>query len=439
MLNFGILRTQILFDMNNTTSYKVALVCAIALFCYPLSAQNLKNFNSGTSTTYEIAKREKNYTKLLSLGYSGKEIFEDLGNANFLNKNYETALFWYKQLMNSSKNGILSNKYYDRYQYAFAKTGAVVVTSSSLDNKDWLASIESDYQVNKRSSNATTNRRHKEWDLRLNTKSQSLGHMVQYGKSKDNQGKSSSIIEKFDDQNLYKAPIAVTADGNTAYYSKAVYVKPLYGLFSKKELVHKIYKADKIDGEWKKIKEIALCPKNYNTLHPSVSSDGKRLFFASDMPGTFGKYDIYVATVHKDGTFGVAKNLGEKVNTRDNDLYPKIVGGNTLVFASEGRKGYGGLDVYMTEVGRKKVSLAVNLGRTINSIEDDFSIFLMNGKSKGYVMSNRGKDKDAIHKVAFSYAARKKDKSEEKRDYNILEAFNTDVKIDYTSSTFEDE
>ncbi len=425
--------------MNNTTSYKVALVCAIALFCYPLSAQNLKTFNSGTSTTYEAAKREKNYTKLLSLGYSEKEIFEDLGNANFLNKNYETVLFWYKQLMSISENGILTNPYYERYQYALAKTGTAVVTSLSLDQKDWLASIKSDYRVNKKSSNASVNKRHKEWDLRLNTKSQSLGHMVQYGKTKDNQGRFSSAVEKFDGQNLYKAPIAVTADGNTAYYSKAVYVKPLYGVFSKKELVHKIYKADKIDGEWRKIKEVALCPKNYNTLHPSVSSDGKRLFFASDMPGTYGKYDIYVATVHNDGTFGVAKNLGEKVNTRDNDLYPKILGGNTLVFASEGRKGYGGLDVYMAEVGRKKVSLAVNLGSTINSIEDDFSIFLMNGKRRGYVMSNRGKEKDAIHKIAFSYAAKKKNKSEEKQDYNILEAFNAGLKMDYTSSTFEDE
>lgn len=423
--------------MNYTTSYKVALVCIIALFCYPLSAQNLKNFNSGTSTTQEIVKRKKNYAKLLELGYSEKEIFEDLGNANFLNKEYKTAIFWYKELKKTSKNGILTKKYHERYQYALAKTDVTVVTSSSLDQKDWLTSIQSDYRINKKTKSAEVNKRHREWDLQLNTKSQSLAHMVQYGESTNSEPSSSENVKN---QNLYKTPITITADGNTAYYSKAVLVKPKYGVFSKKELKHKIYKADKVNGEWKKIKEVALCPKNYSMMHPSVSNDGKRLFFASDMPGTYGEFDIYVAKIHDNGTFGVAKNLGTNVNTASNDMYPRVIGGgNTLVFASEGRKGYGGLDVFMTEVGPKKVSLAVNLGKNINSRKDDFSIFLKNGESTGYVMSNRGKDKGVIQKVAFSYSARKRDKSEEKRDYNILEAFNSDVKVDYTISTFEDE
>ena len=131
-------------------------------------------------------------------------------------------------------------------------------------------------------------------------------------------------------------------------------------------------------------------------------------------------------------------NLGKKVNTKANDMYPRVMGGNTLVFASEGRKGYGGLDVFMTEVGRKTVSLAVNLGETINSKEDEFSIFLENGESTGYVMSNRGKNKDSVQKVAFSYAGNKGDKSDNKRNYNMLEAIYSDVKTDHTSSVFED-
>jgi len=418
--------------MKYTTSYKVAFICAfITLFSSSLSAQNLKDFSLGTSKTSEISKREKNYIELISLGYSEKEIFQDLGNANFLSKNYETALFWYKELMKTTKKGVLSRKYQERYEYALEKTNVTLASNSSVDDKNWLSSIETEYEIKKKASNSKYSKRHKEWDLRLNTKSQSLGHKVQYGKL-------DVEIENFDHQNLYKTPITVTADGNTAYYSKAVLVKPTTGLFSKKRLIHKIYKADKVNGEWRKIKEVALCPKNYNILHPSISSDGKRLFFASDMPGSYGKYDIYVATVHSNGTLGTAKNLGKKVNTKANDMYPRIMGGNTLVFASEGRKGYGGLDVYMTEIGRKKVGLAVNLGETINSREDDFSIFLMNGESKGYVMSNRGKDKSSVQKIAFSYADSKRNKSDEKRDYNILQAINTDLKVDYTSSIFED-
>ena len=414
--------------MKNSTSYKVAFVCVfVTLLSSPLSAQSLKNFNSGKSTSSEISKRENNYTKLIGLGYSEKEVFQDLGNANFLNKNYETALFWYKELKKTAKKGVLSKKYQERYEYALRKTGATLASNSSTDDKKWLASIEAEYEIKKKTSKYSS--RHKEWDLRLNTKSQG---QVQYGNVEDNE------VKNFDDQNLYKTPVALTADGNTAYYSKAVLVKPTTGLFSKKRLIHKIYKADKVNGKWKKIKEVALSPKNYNSMHPSISNDGKRLFFASDMPGSYGKYDIYVATVHSNGTLGIAKNLGKKVNTKANDMYPRVMGGNTLVFASEGRKGYGGLDVFMTEVGRKTVSLAVNLGETINSKEDEFSIFLENGESTGYVMSNRGKNKDSVQKVAFSYAGIKGDKSDKKRDYNILEAINTDVKTDYTSSVFED-
>ena len=214
-------------------------------------------------------------------------------------------------------------------------------------------------------------------------------------------GIESMNAKKFDGENEYKAPIAFTRDGATAYFSKAVYVKPLKGIFSKKELVHKVYKADKIDGQWKNIQEVVLSPKHYSALHPTISKDGKRLFFASNMPGTFGEYDIYVSTIHTDGTFGVAKNLGKKVNTKKNDLYPNFVGSNTLVFASEGHNSQGGLDVFMTQVGQSNVSLAVNLGSKINSAEDDFSIYLMKENGVGYVMSNRGKENDSIQRVAL--------------------------------------
>lgn len=133
------------------------------------------------------------------------------------------------------------------------------------------------------------------------------------------------------------------------------------------------------------------------------------------------------------------KNLGKKVNTEENDLYPNIVGSNTLFFASEGRKGHGGLDVYRVQVDRKKVGLAVNLGSPINSMEDDFAIRFMSGKGTGYVMSNRGKEKGTIQKVVFSYSDKKKSILEERREYDLLEAFHNDSKINYSTTVFKDE
>lgn len=174
-------------------------------------------------------------------------------------------------------------------------------------------------------------------------------------------------------------------------------------------------------------------------MHPAISQDGKRLFFASNMPGTFGKYDIYVSNIYNDGSIGIAKNLGEKVNSNKNDLYPNIVDSNTLFFASEGRKGYGGMDIYMAQVGQKKVQWSVNLGSPINSSEDDFTIFLSDEKGMGYVMSNRGKNKGPVQRVAFSYLAKRNNTSKATMEYNLLDALNTSSKVDYSNAFFEDE
>ncbi len=204
-------------------------------------------------------------------------------------------------------------------------------------------------------------------------------------------------------QNLYHAPIALAPDGNTAYFSKPEYVKPTTGVFSKKKLVHKMYKSEKKNGQWKNVREVTVAPKHASVMHPAMSEDGKRLFFASNMPGTFGEYDIYVSTIEEDGSLGVAKNLGKKINTKKNDMYPQVVEGNTLAFASEGHRGQGGLDVYMAQVGRANVSLAINLGNEINSDGDEFAVELISKSGMGYVMSNRGNAKADVQKVAFSY------------------------------------
>ncbi|MFK5972487.1 MAG: cell envelope biogenesis protein OmpA [Flavobacteriaceae bacterium] len=412
--------------MKNTLTYKVAFGCCMIFFCYSLSAQRTKNNN-----VYETNTRLDHYQELKGLGYTDSEVFEDLGNANFLSKNYSTALFWYKKLKRISTNNTLASSYQERYHFAEIKTTTAHV-SNVLDDKDWLTMVKADYQTKVRPIENTAAPY-----TQLNFKDKIDQLLVDQGLVENDLEFTNS--EAFTNQNTYKAPIALTADGNTAYFSKAVYLKPKVGVFSKKELVHKIYKADKINGQWKNIRQIALCPKHYSSLHPTVSNDGKRLFFASNMPGTFGEYDIYTSTIYSDGSIGVAKNLGTKVNTDKNDLYPNIVGSNTLFFASEGRKGHGGLDIYRVQVDRKKVGLAVNLGSPINSMEDDFSIRFTTKKGTGYVMSNRGKKKGTIQKVVFSYLDKRKSILEERREYNLLEAFQTDSKINYSTTTFKDE
>jgi hypothetical protein len=420
--------------MKKIITYKTVFTCVILLVSALLPAQK----NNTTPENIQLTQEASNYEKLKGLGYTEKEIFEDLGNANFLLEKYENAVFWYKKLIALQNGKLASTNYQKRYQFALEQTmGANTIVSN---DKNWLEQIKEDYELKRafeaKKSNLSSTEVHREFDFQPNLRSQSLEYLVEYERNKAFRSEPSNLKSKNSYPN-FEEPVALTADGKTAYFSKAVYIKPLKGIFSQKELIYKIYRTDKINGQWKNVHEVALSPKYYSAKHPAISDDGKRLFFASNMPGTFGDYDIYAADIENQEV-GPSKNLGTKVNTKKNDLYPSLIDGGTLVFASEGREGFGGLDLYMTEVGQEKVGWATNLGSPINSNKDDFSMYLMAEKGIGYVLSNRGKNKNELQQVAFSYSNKEKSTYEEEKESNLQKALNNRLKIDYTTSVFED-
>lgn len=417
--------------MKNTFTYKATLGCMIALLSCTMSAQNMKSSRSTQSDISKTDKRLKNYNDLKKLGYKEAEIYEDLGNVHFLTEDYETAYFWYAKLITSAEGAKVSNSLKERYEYAQMKSGQEKTGNLPIDNKDWVASIKDDYM-----SRAKKEEQSKKFRALDFTQINNGSYMATAATTEIPNQRDFEILtgEKYNHQNAFQAPISFTADGKTAYFSKEVQEKPLYGMFSKKQGIHKIYRAEKVNGKWTNIAEVAVAPKNYSSKHPAISKDGKRLFFASNMPGTFGKYDIYVADIHRDGSVGVSKNLGEKVNTKKDDMHPSIAGNNGLFFASNGRDGFGGLDVYMVEVGQRSVGLAMNLGSDINSTKDDFSISFMKETGMAYVMSNRD-NSSAPQPVAFSYS----DKATERKEYNLKDAFKEASQIDYSNTVFEDE
>lgn len=418
--------------MKTTNTYNVLFALLIVVSNYTLIAQNKITKESNFTNATEILKRQENYTVLKNLGYTDIAIYEDLGNANFLNKNYDTAIFWYTKLFELSDGNNISKNYYERYQFAVKSTNTSSL-KTVLQEKDWVAQVKEDYKV----SNKQHQTKFKDFNFNGNQKVSALEDFVAKETTKQftQENSSENNISK---HTKNQSPIAITQDGNTAYYTKPVEVKPLYGVFSKKEMVQKIYKAIYTNGNWTTTGEVALGPKNASVMHPAISEDGSRLFFASDMPGTFGKFDIYMATIQKNGVVGVAKNLGKKVNTNEDDLYPNIMGGTSLFFASNGHQGYGGLDVYMVEVANNKVGATVNLGSPINSLEDDFSIQLITDKETGYVVLQRGNTYGKTQRVAYAYDDPSLRTKETRKEYHILEALNTESKINYSSSIFED-
>ncbi len=414
------------------------MTCLLMLLT--VGAQQPRDVNTTLTKKVEADKRIDDYLKLVKLGYSEQEIFEDLGNANFLMEKYETAAFWYQKLIDLSDDHRISPSYYERYEYAMAKANNAM-PKTTVAKKDWVSVIKKDYQVKKETqqryaSNSPVSK-YREIDFAAMHQSQSLDELKQLVMASEREALGTARAEAaYSD--AFDPPIAVTADGKTAYFSKAVYIKPLTGIFSKKQKMYKIFKADRRNGQWTNINEVAVCPKYASAVHPTISDDGKRLFFASDMPGSYGAYDIYVAELQTDGQFGIAQNLGSKVNSSKDDLYPNLVNGTLLFFASNGRSGYGGLDLYAAQIAKNQLGVAINLGSPINSEEDDFSIALMTDRGMGYVMSNRGKNKEDVRQLVFSYNGAEEQALLEQADQEYLNLVNNSMSTGYTNTLFQD-
>lgn len=164
----------------------------------------------------------------------------------------------------------------------------------------------------------------------------------------------------------------------------------------------KLYSATAVekDGKtkWENIKELPFNSDDYSVGHPTVSKDGKKLYFISDMPGTVGSTDIFVVDILGDNKFSEPKNLGDKINTPGRELFP-FVTDTSLYFATDGHLGLGGLDVFESRVKDGSFGDPVNLGAPLNSNMDDFAYIVNEETNKGFVCSNRkeGKGDDDIY------------------------------------------
>ncbi|MDT8417782.1 MAG: hypothetical protein RQ864_08245, partial [Lutibacter sp.] len=172
---------------------------------------------------------------------------------------------------------------------------------------------------------------------------------------------------------MHESNAIFTKDGKTIYFTRNNYISGKKNRDANKVTHLKIYKAQLINEKWTNITELPFNSDNYSVEHPALSSDEKQLYFASDMPGTIGSFDLFVADINADGSYGSPKNLGPKINTEHREQFPFVSSANILYFASDGHFGMGGLDVYKSEISDEKFFAPVNLSNVINSNLDDFA------------------------------------------------------------------
>jgi len=167
----------------------------------------------------------------------------------------------------------------------------------------------------------------------------------------------------------HDGPGTFNADGTKMYFSRNNYYKNKKDSDEKGIMHVGIFTADLVDGKWENVLPTSLNNSGYIVYHPTLNKEGTKLYFASDMPGGFGGTDIYMSEISADGIIGQPKNLGAVVNTEGNEVFPYVHSENgTLYFSSDGFVGYGLLDVFASIKGENdEIVNVINLGEPINS------------------------------------------------------------------------
>lgn len=194
-------------------------------------------------------------------------------------------------------------------------------------------------------------------------------------------------------------------------YSKAAFTQ---SNFSRKKGVEdangsvnlKLYLADVgAATSLKNVKPFSLNNDGYSVGHATFTVDGTKIYFASTHPLGYGGSDIYFSKLI-NGEWADPTNAGSTVNSSGDELYPHLENDSTLFFTSNGHGGFGGLDIYLSNLRRGKFSTAQNLGYSVNSSYDDFSLITDSTGRVGFFASNRpgGKGDDDLYRfIAMKY------------------------------------
>ncbi len=376
--------------------------------------------------SYAYADAIKAYEKLVEKGVREERIFQRLGNSYYFIGELKEALKYYQELFSINDNQEADYL----YKYAqclksegnYAKADEILEKFSQkapsdkravlfLKNRNYLEDIKSnsgrfdiaDAGINSKDSDygstildnklVFTSARDTGSIIKKNFKWTNKAISTLYAVDLNPDGSIGKPM-LFHKQNLQvnfnQSTPVFTKDGKTMYFTRNNSVDGKRKQNENKVTFLKLYKAVLINNEWKEVQELPFNSDEYSVAHPALSVDEKTLYFASDMPGTLGLSDIYKVSILSNGGFGAPENLGPEINTEGRETFPFISDENELYFASDGRPGLGGLDIFVSKITKEGTFEEVqNVGEPINSKQDDFA-FIINSKNRnGFFSSNR--------------------------------------------------
>lgn len=406
--------------------YIIAILSTLVFNVSNAQSGKVKNRIDKKYESLSYIETTKKLLKLVESGNTTPEVYKKLANSFYFNSKMEEASKWYGELL--ALDEVIEFEYFYRYAMSLKATGnyseankymkkfAELKPDDSrakmfLSSPDYLEKIEllsGDFEL----ENLDANSRFSDFgtsfyqDGIVFASSRGEGKLYKWNEQpfldlyvkKD----TSDVINPFSEvinTKYHESSTSFTKDGNTMYFTRNNYYKGKTRKSSEKVNGLKIFKAELVDGEWTNVMSLPFNNDDYNVAHPALNVDETKLYFASDMPGTNGKSDIFVVDINEDGSYGEPVNLGNAINTEGRENFPYISNAGTLYFSSDGHQGLGGLDIFMSNVD-SNVQEVINLGKPLNSTRDDFEFIIDETTNEGYLTSNRynGKGDDDIYK-----------------------------------------
>lgn len=166
----------------------------------------------------------------------------------------------------------------------------------------------------------------------------------------------------------HDGPMSFSSSGNTVYFTRVDRQQTARGKTNRL----KIYIAHRDGENWTRPEPLPFNSNDYSVAHPVVAENDSVLIFSSDMPGGFGGMDLY-GTRFINGKWSTPENLGPKINSPGDEVFPHSYN-EKLYFSSNGWPGFGGLDLFVTDL-KEPFDSPQNLYTPINSAWDDLSLF----------------------------------------------------------------
>lgn len=199
---------------------------------------------------------------------------------------------------------------------------------------------------------------------------------------------------------LHEGPCIFSKDQKIIYFTRNNLYQGKRGKSNDGTTKLNLYTAQLVDGVWTSEQELPFNNPEVDQAHPALDKSERILVFASNAKGGYGGMDLWASRLEK-GKWSKPINLGGRINTPGDEVFPFIHEDGTLYFASNGWSSLGGLDVFMaTQVYNQPDSLwafPFNVGAPINSSSDDFGLIINKEKTQGYYSSSRANNVDNIY------------------------------------------